>query len=120
MKELLNIRHEKPLKFTLQQPTVNTSKCRGEKAAASGCDNAAVAQPEDDDISEAAINAFANLSPATAVDHGIVATYRLTKQLEGNDQALKEIRTLLTKERNDRGAHKPSWPSIGNYYWTRS
>jgi hypothetical protein len=57
---------------------------KGEKAAASGYVNAAVAQPANYDISGAATDAFANLATATALDRGIVATltdatYRLTK-----------------------------------------
>jgi hypothetical protein len=47
---------------------------QGETVAASGCDNAAVAQPADDYLSGAAIDSFTNLATATAVDHGIVAT----------------------------------------------
>jgi hypothetical protein len=47
---------------------------QGETVAASGCANAAVAQPADDYLAGAAIDAFTNLSTATAVDRGIVAT----------------------------------------------
>jgi hypothetical protein len=59
---------------------------QGEKEAASGYANAAVAQPGYDDLAGAAIDAFANLVTSTAVDRGIVATLteansRLTKQL---------------------------------------
>jgi hypothetical protein len=57
------------------------------------------------------------------VDRVIVATltdanYRLTEQLEENDQALMDIRALLKKESNDCGARKPFAPSIDNYCWT--
>jgi hypothetical protein len=85
---------------------------QGETAAASRYDNADVAHYVYDDLYEAAINAFANLATSKSVDRGIVATLtgansHLTKQLEENAQALKEIRALLKKERNDRIARKP-------------
>jgi hypothetical protein len=97
---------------------------QGESAATSCYSNAAVAQPADDDLAEAAIDASANLATATAVYRCIVATLtdvnsRLAKQLEESDQALKEIRALLKKERNDRGVHKPFAPSLDNYCWPR-
>jgi hypothetical protein len=96
---------------------------QGEIAAVSGYANASVAQPADDDLSGAAIDAFANLAIVTAVDRGIVATLteansRLTKQLEYTSQTLKEIRALLKKERNDRSYRKPFAPSNDNYCWT--
>jgi hypothetical protein len=47
---------------------------QGESAATSYYANAAVAQPEDD-LAEAAIDAFANLATATAVDRGIVVLW---------------------------------------------
>jgi hypothetical protein len=63
------------------------------------------------------------MATATAVDHGIVATFtdansRLTKQLEENAQALTEIRALPKKESNDHNVTKPFAPSIDNYCWT--
>jgi hypothetical protein len=98
-------------------------KVQGGTAAASGYDNAAVAQPADEDISGAAIDAFDNLVTATAVDRSIVATLteanlNLKKQLEDSSQTLKEIRALLKKERNDRSSRKTFVPSNGNYCWT--
>jgi hypothetical protein len=59
--------------------------------AASGYANAAVAQPADDNLAGAAIDAFGNLVIATAVDSGIVATSTdanslLTKKLEETSQ----------------------------------
>jgi hypothetical protein len=59
----------------------------GGTSAASGYFNAAVAQPTDDDLVGAAIDALANLATATAVERVIVATLteassHLTKQLE--------------------------------------
>jgi hypothetical protein len=47
---------------------------KGEAAAASGYANAAVSQPADDDLSEAAIYDLVNLATATAVDRDIVTT----------------------------------------------
>jgi hypothetical protein len=96
-------------------------KCRGE-AAASGYANTAVAQPADEDIAGEAIDAFANLATATAVDRGMVVTLteanpRLTKQLEDSSQYLKEIRALLKKERNDRSPRKTFAPPNDNYCW---
>jgi hypothetical protein len=96
---------------------------QGESAAASGYANADVAQPANDDLSGAAIDAFSNLGTATAVYRGIVATLtdvnsRLEKQLEQTSQTLKEIRALLKKEHNDRGYRKPFAPSLDNYCWT--
>jgi hypothetical protein len=90
-----------------------------ERVAASGYANAAVAQPVDDDPDGAAIDAFANIAIATAVECGIFATLaeansRLTKQLEDTSQTLKEIRALLKKERNDRSSCKPFAPSNDN------
>jgi hypothetical protein len=46
---------------------------RGETVAASGYDNAAAAQPADEDLAGEDIGAFANLSKAIAVDRDIVA-----------------------------------------------
>jgi phage shock protein A len=93
---------------------------QGETAAASGYANTAVAQPADEDLAGAAIDAFANLVTATAVDRGIVATLteansRLTKQLKGSSQTLTEIRDLLKKERNDRSSRKTFAPPNDNY-----
>jgi hypothetical protein len=42
--------------------------------AASGCANAAVAQPAGDYLAGAAIDAFTNLATSTSVDRGIAAT----------------------------------------------
>jgi TRAP-type uncharacterized transport system substrate-binding protein len=97
---------------------------QGETAAASWCAYAAVAQPVYDDLYEASIDTFSNLATSTAVDRGIVSTFtdanfRLIKQLEETAQALKEIRALLKKERNDRGARKPFAPSIDKYCCNR-
>jgi hypothetical protein len=75
---------------------------QGETAAASGYVNADISQPVDDDLSEAAIAAFANSTTSSSVDRGIVATltdtnYQLSRQLEISVQALEEISALLKK-----------------------
>jgi hypothetical protein len=97
---------------------------QGETADAAGYANAAVAQPFDEDLAEAAIDAFANLATATAVDRGIVATLTeakscVTKQLEDSSKTLKEIRGLLKKECNDHSSRKTFAPANDNYCWTR-
>jgi hypothetical protein len=50
---------------------------QGEIVDASGYDNASVAQPTDDDIAEAAIDAFSNLATVIAVDRGILFIWHL-------------------------------------------
>jgi hypothetical protein len=60
---------------------------QGETVDASGYVNAAVVQPIDDDLAEAAIDVFTRVAIAIAVDYGIVATLtdansRLTKKME--------------------------------------
>jgi hypothetical protein len=82
-----------------------------------------VAQPVDEDLAEAAIDAFANLATATAVEFGSVATLTevnscVTKQLEDSSQTLKEIRGLLKKERNKHSSRKTFAPPNDNYCWT--
>jgi hypothetical protein len=89
-----------------------------------------VAQPEDV-LAEQALGAFANLATATAVNRGVVAKLseansRLAKQLEDNATALKEIKTLLKKERTERAnsgnSERPPpcnfTPSSDNYCWS--
>jgi phage shock protein A len=93
---------------------------QGESAATSGYANSAVAQP-DEDLAEAAIDDFSNLASATAVDRSIVATLteanaRLVKQSEESDQALKEVKALLKKERGDRASCKPFAPSVEFFF----
>jgi hypothetical protein len=89
---------------------------QGESAATSGYANAAVAHP-DEDLAEAAIDAFANLASATAVDSSIVATLneanaRLVKQLEDSAQALKEVKALLKKERGSQNLRFRKLPNF--------
>jgi hypothetical protein len=95
---------------------------QGESAATSGYANAAVAQ-SDEDLDEAAIDAFANMASATAADRAIVATLteansRLAKQLEESAQALKEVKALLKKGRGDRISRRPFASSVDNYCWS--
>jgi uncharacterized protein YdbL (DUF1318 family) len=97
---------------------------------AQGYANAAVSQAEDD-LAEQALGAFANLTTATAVDHGVVAQLneaksRLAKQLEDNALALNEVKALLNKERADRAGsgnydrppRRTFTPSSDNYCWS--
>jgi hypothetical protein len=79
-----------------------------------------LAQPANEDLSGAAIDAFANLATDTDVDRGIVATLTdtnscVTRQLEYSSQTLKEIKALLKKERNERS--KTFAPQNNNYWW---
>jgi hypothetical protein len=96
---------------------------QGGKASASGYANTSVAQPDDEDLAGAAIDASANLATATAVDRDIVATLaeansHLTKKLEDNSQNLKEIKALLKRERSERSFRKTFAPPNNNYCWT--
>jgi phage shock protein A len=103
---------------------------QGETVGAQGYANAAVAQPEDD-LAEQAMCAFTNIATATAVARGVVeqlteANSHLTKQLEDNATALKEIKALLKKERAERAnsgnSERPPrrnfTPSSDNYCWS--
>jgi shikimate 5-dehydrogenase len=60
-------------------------------------------------LAEQALGAFANLATATAVDRNVVAQLtearsRLEKQLKDNATFLKEVNTLLKKERAARAS----------------
>jgi hypothetical protein len=73
-------------KIHFVMPYHQHKQMQGKSDATSGYANADVAQPEDG-LAEAAIDAFANLATATALDRDIVATltdanYCLAKQLE--------------------------------------
>jgi hypothetical protein len=74
-------------------------------------------------MAEATIVALSNLATATAADRGVVAALtqansRLTKQLEGNSNELRELKPLLKNERSEkRGKHSFN-PSPRNYCWT--
>jgi hypothetical protein len=74
-------------KINLQDQTLNNFKShfstayqqhkqmQGEATASSEYASAAITKPVDDDIGEAAMNAFANLATATAEDRGIFDTF---------------------------------------------
>jgi hypothetical protein len=67
---------------------------QGETVGAQIFANAAVTQASEDDLTEQALGAFANLATATAVDRNVVtqltkANSRLAKQLEDNATSLK-------------------------------
>jgi phage shock protein A len=103
---------------------------QGETIGAQAFANTAVTQASGDDLAKQALGAFANLATATAVDRNVVrqlteANSRLSKQLEDNDTSLKEVKTLLKKERVERASggntdlppHQSSTPSSDNYCW---
>jgi hypothetical protein len=96
---------------------------QGESAATAGYHsaNAAVTQNEDQ-MEEATIGALSNLATATAVDRGVVAALtqdnaRLAKQLEDNSSELRELKTLLDKERREKQGPRRFNPSASNYFW---
>jgi hypothetical protein len=81
--------------------------------------NAAVTHNEDQ-VAEANIRALANLATATAVDRGVVAaltqaTSRLAKELEDNSTELRELKSLLKKERSEKRGQRSFNPSPSNY-----
>jgi hypothetical protein len=103
---------------------------QGETVGAHGYANADLAQSEDD-LTEQAMDSFANLSTATAVERGVVAQLteansRLAKQSEYNATALKEVNALLKKERaqhacsgsSERPPRRNFTPSSDNYCWS--
>jgi hypothetical protein len=94
---------------------------QGEYAATSGyhAANAYVGQTEDQ-IEQATIGALDNLATATATNSGVVATLteanaRLTKQLEDNASELRDLKSLLKKERNERRGQRTFNPYPNNY-----
>jgi hypothetical protein len=59
----------------------------------------------------------------TAADRGVVSTFteanaRLTKQLEGNSNDLRELKALLKKERTERRGQRSFNPPPNNFCWT--
>jgi hypothetical protein len=75
---------------------------QGETIGAQAFSNSAVTQASEDDVTEQALGASANLTTATAVDRNVVAQLteansRLAKQLEYNATSLKEVKALLKK-----------------------
>jgi hypothetical protein len=104
---------------------------QGETIGAQAFANSAVTQASEDDLAEQALGEFANLATATAVDRNVVAQLteansRLAKQLEDNDTSLKEVKSLLKKERaerasggnTDRPPRRSFTPSSDNYCWS--
>jgi hypothetical protein len=90
---------------------------QGESAATAGYHsaNAAVTHNEDQ-MDEATIGALANLATATAADRGVVAALtqanaRLAKQLEDNSNELRELKSLLKKERSENRVQRSFNPS---------
>jgi hypothetical protein len=97
---------------------------QGESAATAGyhSSNAAVG-PTEDQMAESTIGALENLATATAAGRGIVATLmeanaRLVKQLEDNSNELRELKTLMKKERTEKLGQHSFNPSPNNYCWT--
>jgi hypothetical protein len=73
-------------------------------------------------MAEATIGALANLTTATAVDRGAVATLteanaRLVKQLEDNSNELRELKALIKKEIVEKRGQRSFNPSPNNYCW---
>jgi hypothetical protein len=104
---------------------------QGETVGGQGFANVAVTQTSEYDLAEQALGAFANLATSTAVDRGVVAqlteaNYRLSKQLENNATALKEVKALLKKEQaecanggnSERSPQRTFTPSSDNYFWS--
>jgi hypothetical protein len=84
--------------------------------------NAAVGQTEDQ-MADATIGALANLATATATDHVVVATSteanaRLARKLEERSNEVKEVESLLKKERAERRGKQPFPHSLDNYCWS--
>jgi hypothetical protein len=97
---------------------------QGESAATAGYHSAkaAVGQTEDQMV-ESTIGALANLATATAAYRSVVvalteANARLVKQLEDNSNELRELNSLIKKERFEKRGQLSSNPSPNNYCWT--
>jgi hypothetical protein len=104
---------------------------QGETIGAQAFSNSAVTQDSEDDLTEQALGAFANLATATDVDRNVVAQLTeanscLAKQLEDNATSIKEVKALLKKERAERASggntnrppHRSFTPSSDNYCWS--
>jgi hypothetical protein len=77
----------------------------------------------EDQMAEATSGSLSNLAIATAVGRGVVASLtqtisRLAKQLEDKSNELRELKTLLKKERNEKRGQRSFNPSPINYCWT--
>jgi hypothetical protein len=105
---------------------------QGETIGAQAFANSAVTHASEDDLTEQAFGAFANLATATAVDRNVVAQLteansRLAKQLEDNATSLKEVKSLLEKKRAKRASggntnrppRRSFTPSSDNYCRSR-
>jgi hypothetical protein len=84
---------------------------QGETIGAQAFTNYAATQASEDDLTEQALGAFANLTTATSVDRNVVAQLtednsRLAKQLEDNSTSLKEVKAILKK-------NVPNTPAVG-------
>jgi hypothetical protein len=103
---------------------------QGETIGAQAFINSAVNQASEDDLTEQALGAFANLATATAVDRNMVSQLtednsQLAKQLEDNATSLKKVKALFKKERAERASggntnrppHRSFTPSSDNYCW---
>jgi hypothetical protein len=97
---------------------------QGKYAATAGyhSTNAAVGHMEDQ-MAEATIGALSNLSTATAGDRGVVTTIRqanpcLFKQLEDNSNELRELKSLIKKERVEKRGQRNLNLSPNSYCWT--
>jgi hypothetical protein len=100
------------------------TQIQGESAAMSGYHavDADVGKTEEQ-MTEATIGDLANLTTATALDLGVVATHteanaRLAKQLKDNSNELRELKALLKKERTERRGQHSFNPFPNNYCWT--
>jgi hypothetical protein len=101
---------------------------QGETIGAQAFAISAVTQASEDDLTEQALGAFANLATATAVDRNVVAQLTdanscLAKELEDNATSLEEVKAILKKERAERASggntnrppHRSFTPSSDNY-----
>jgi hypothetical protein len=74
-------------------------------------------------MTEATIGALENMATATAADRGVVAALtqanaHLAKKLEDYSTELRELNTLLNKERREKRGQICFTPSARNYCWT--
>jgi hypothetical protein len=84
--------------------------------------NAAVGKTEDQ-MAQAIIGALSNLATSSAADRGILATLteanaRLSNQREDNSNELRELKSLIKKDRTERRGQRSFNPSPNNYCWT--
>jgi hypothetical protein len=97
---------------------------QGESAATAGYHSANSAfSHSEEQMAEATIGALSNLATATAADRGVVAALAqanscLAKQLEDNSNELRELKSLLKKERSEKCGQRSFNFSPRNYCWT--